>query len=394
MFRNLRYLAGSISLATVLSLVLVSVQASAQVSGATLAVSQAHTSPTRSSLAGQVALRGRVLNANGLGVSGAMVYLYAWPAPKPIKQAPRVGTQVSLRFVGRAASSGTNGQYTVRISVPQALVASAAPNGIVNLQARVAGTGIGFYPFSLRIKPTTAGPVITTVSSPLVAVMRISSTAVHLAATPHDFCYIPHTSLIRNYKRAWGNIDATYMRRSGVQGWVNYEQTQDTNFSVGLSGSTKAGSFTSQGTFSFSATTGFDFTPNPGPSAESYQMQFVPSLFKTTYSPGTNCYVSYSVQPTEETGGNHVKYKIRIPRATHCVPEPSGAWHKSTTTASTISVGLTVAEIGFTASAQTGFSKTDTLSYQNIHGRHGYTLCGVHADPGANPGQIVEGRAR
>lgn len=381
MLRNHRFLAGGVSFVAVLSLVLVSVQASAQT----------HLRSAHSSLAGQVALRGRVLNANGRGVSGAMVYLYAWPAPKPGRQVPRVGTQVPLRFVGRAPS-GANGSYEVRISAPQTLVAAAASNGIVNLQARVAGTGIAFYPFSLRIKPTPAGPVIATVSSPLVATMRISGTAVHLAATPHDFCFIPHTTLIRNYKRAWGNIDATYIRHSGVEGSVSYEQTQDTNFSVGLSVSGKEGSFSDQGTLSFSATTGFDFTPNKGPTAEYYQMQFIPSLYKTTYSPGNNCYVSYSVQPTEETGANHVKYRIRIPRTTVCVQEAAGAWHKSTTTASTITGGLTVAELGFTASAQTGWSKTDTLTYQNVNGRHGFWLCGAHDYPGGtHPGEIVAG---
>lgn len=157
------------------------------------------------------------------------------------------------------------------------------------------------------------------------------------------------------------------MRKSGVRAWVNYEMTQTTTFSLGESGSTGAGGFKGDG---------------------------IPSLYKTVWSPGTNCAVTYSVHPSEETGGNHIKFKIAIPRTPmrFCAPEPGGStWHKSKTTASTIS-GLTVPEIGFTASAQTGWSSTDTLYYKGVVKHHTYWLCGVKDFPGGAPGRVVAGR--
>lgn len=398
-FRNRRNLVGVICLVAALSLVLIFVQASsntAQAAGQPGRFSSAH-----SSLSGQVALRGRVLNADGFGVSGARVYLYAWPMSWPGKRVPRPGAQVPLRFVGLAVSS-TNGRYAARISSSRVLAASAAPGGVVNLMARVAGVGIDFYPFPLRIEPTPAGPVLATLTArpgravPQTADLRVSGTAVHLVARPNDFCYIMHTQWLQNYHRAWGKIDASYMRRSGVQAWVDYQQTQSTTFSVGESASTTAGTFKGDGTFAVEATTGFTFDPNKGPSAEYYQTQFVPSLYKVTYTPGSDCLVTYEVHPSKQTGGNHVKYKIKIPktRLANCVPEAAGKWHKSTTTASTISGGLTIPEVEFTASAQTGWSTTDTLYYQNVNGRHGYVLCGVHDVPGGAPGAVVAGRPR
>lgn len=202
-FRKLRYLTAGMSLVAALSLVLVSVQAFAEANtGLALAVPQpAHPSSARTSLGGQVALRGRVLNAHGLGVSGAMVYLYAWPAITPGNHVERIGGRIPLRFVGRAAS-GANGHYVVRISDRRALATSAAPGGVVNVMARAAGTGIGFYSFSLRIMATHAGPVITPVSAPLTAILRISSTAIQIGAKPNDFCFRQTTTKVKNYRKA------------------------------------------------------------------------------------------------------------------------------------------------------------------------------------------------
>jgi len=203
---------------------------------------------------------------------------------------------------------------------------------------------------------------------------------------PGDFCYVRHTAWVKDYRRAWGNIDATYMRRRGLSAWVSYDASQSTTFSVGFSGSSNKGSFSAGGSYSLTAGFGFDFPPNAGPSSEYYQTQFIPALYKIWYTPGY-CFGGYFTQPRKQTGGFHVQYGIRIPRATHCVPEPRGTWHTHTTRALTISAGLTISEIGFTASAQTGWSITDTLYYKGSH--NGWTLCGVRDDPGGNPGALV-----
>jgi hypothetical protein len=203
-----------------------------------------------SSLSGQVVLQGRVTYADGRAVAGARVLLYAWPGSWPGKRNLHDGEQVPMRLVGKTLSA-TGGQYAVRISAPAALKASAAPGGIVNLQADVVGTraGTSLYPFSLRIRSTPSGPVLTRLwvrESPhgalQTAVLRVSGARTS-AAIAQDFCYDAHTSFVKNYAAEWANLDATYMRFSGVKGWVDYETGQDSTFSVGVSSSADKGSF-------------------------------------------------------------------------------------------------------------------------------------------------------
>jgi len=301
-----------------------------------------------------------------------------------------------MRLVGKTLSAA-GGQYAVRISAPAALKTSAAPGGIVNLQADVVGTraGTSLYPFSLRIRSTPSGPVLTRLwvrGSPhgalQTAVLRVSG-ARNSAAIPQDFCYDAHTSFVKNYAAEWANLDATYMRFSGVKGWVDYETGQDSTFSVGISSSAEKGSFSAGGSYTLSSTIGYTFGANAGPSSEYYQTQFLPALYKITYTPG-DC-VTYFTQPGSQTGGHSLRTGISIPSAGYCVPETAGAtFYRAASTASTTSDGMDISEIGFTASAQTGWSSTDTIYYEDTN-NSSWHLCGVHGEPAESPGEIVAG---
>jgi hypothetical protein len=337
-------------------------------------------------VSGQVALQGRVINSDGRDVARARVMLYAWPASWPGRQSLHPGEEVPMRLVGQAVST-TAGAFAVRISSPAALAASAGPGGLVNLQAGVAGaTGAsGFYAFSLRVTSSPGGARLAGLwgqqAAPRV-VLKIGP------QVPGDFCDVRHTGFVKDYRSAWGNIDATYMRKRGTSAWASYDASQSTTFSVGFSGTGKRGSYNDSGSYSFSSDFGFDFAANAGPSSEYYQTGFDPGLYKIWYTPG-DCFGGYFTQPDAQTGFFHVRYRIPIPRvrASNCGPEARGTWHTRHTRALTISAGLTVSEINFTASAQTGWSTTDVLYYHNNHPN--WTLCGVKSVPGGNPGALV-----
>jgi hypothetical protein len=347
------------------------------------------------SLASEVALRGRIVDANGNAVAGARVQLYAWPASWPDSQVTRPGEQVPTRLVGQAVTTAT-GLYAVRVAVA-ALRASAISAGIVNLQASVVGaTGAsGFYPFSVRIITARSGSVLTRFpasSSTRAAaekVFRLSRSATRLVIHPGDFCDVRHVKFIKNYKAAWGTIDETYMNRSGVQAQANIVRSQTTTFGVGISASGAPGSFSENGSFTFKNTIGFKFKWYNGPGSQAYRMNYRPAKYQEYWSPG-HCTSGYFTQPDKQLAGHRVVSAGKIPIARHCDPESPGTLSMSSSTATTISAALTVAEIGFKATAQTGWSETDTLSYKS--NLNTWWFCGVKDDPAGSPGRVVAGK--
>ena len=71
--------------------------------------------------------------------------------------------------------------------------------------------------------------------------------------------------------------------------------------------------------------------------------------------------------------------------------EKGSSFTKDTTSSGTFSTGLTITEVGFNASAQTGWDTDATISY---HFRNtGINLCGLRDYPtGRHPNFIVAGR--
>ena len=133
---KLRVLITAISLVSFLS-----------VSGAVNAMADAHHagSSRSGSLASQSVVQGRMAWADGRGVAGALVNLYAWPGSKALS-ALRPGKRVPWKLVGSAITA-MSGRYTIRVASPEALLSSAAKVGTVNLEVTSA-TGSGFASFS------------------------------------------------------------------------------------------------------------------------------------------------------------------------------------------------------------------------------------------------------
>jgi hypothetical protein len=349
----------------------------------------------RSTLLGQIAVLGQVVDSTGRGLAGAKVELYAWPGPWPGKQPVHRGERVPMRFIGQTFSAAS-GRYAIRISNPVALKASALRDGTVNLQVAVAGSS-AWYEFPLRITSTSAGPALAGIWarpgarwSPMTVALHVSGST-WKAATKRDFCTTLQTFFDKNYSKTWGAVDETYERYSGISATSKLTNGQNTTFSVGVSGSGAGGSFSASGTFSLGDSVTTQFLPFAGPGSQGYQANYTPSEYTQKYEPG-NCFADDFAQPSVQDDGARVVGAGSAPSTPYCDLQ-SGVASKTyaTTRASTIGAGLTISEIGFTASAQTGWSSNDTITYKNTGGGNFHT-CGQNADPATgSPGRIVTG---
>ncbi len=348
-------------------------------------------------LTGQVAIKGRVLDSAGVGASGAKIVLYAWPGSWPGKQHLHRGERVPLRFIGQAVSS-SGGSYTIRVSAAAALEASAQHNGVVNLQIAVVGSS-AWHEFPLQIISTSAGPALANVMTSRSERLRTLTVNLHVSgsrwkpAAKSDFCYKETSVFDRNYSKTWGAVDETYERYSGIDATAKLTSSQNTSFSVGFSGDGESGSFTSGGSFSLgdSVTTVFDTIDGPG--TQGYQANYTPSEYTEIWEPG-GCVGDDYAQPSVQDDGDRVEGAGSIPSTPtadcdlqHLVYSKQYGY----STASTINSGLTISEIGFTASAQTGWSNNDWIKYINPSGNDWHT-CGENGDPASgSAGRIVTG---
>ncbi len=322
--------------------------------------------------------------------------LYAWPGTWPGKMVIKSGTMVPLRLIGQAVSTAA-GRYMIRVASATELEASAIPGGVVNLQARVAGAAdpSGFYPFSMRIVLTSAGPTLTELPAngarvtAATTVFHLSKSATQRVEDPRDFCYKPTTTFVKNFKKEWSTMDQTYMPASGVKATAGYERGQTTTFGVGVSASGDAGSFDANGSYSIAAKIKGQWQWYKGPSTQDYQVNYTPAKYRVTLSPG-KCPSHYFTQPSGQDAGSQVVSPGGAPMARHCDPEsPKFLLTISGTVASTISDGITVKELGFSASVQVGWDHSDTISYQGTT-KFKWHVCGINADPAnGSPGRVV-----
>ena len=109
---------------------------------------------------------------------------------------------------------------------------------------------------------------------------------------------------------------------------------------------------------------------------------------KKSCNPVINDCTYYKVQSVGWAGGGIWKFPKSAPAATHCVVEKHGeGFHTDNETAVTWSAGLNIPQVGFSASAQTGYDHSARVSFR-FKGRETVQLCGTNTfPPGA--GQVV-----
>jgi hypothetical protein len=338
-----------------------------------------------------------VTDVTGHAVAGARVYLYAWPASWPGRRAVYPGERVPLQLVGSAVST-SSGHYAVGIEYPAAVRSSAARDGIVNLEV-FAGTraATGAYSFPGRVVTLSGRTALTGANSHGIANTTAQEVNIHLMNSgtaessasptvipPGAFVCIPTTTLVQQEKPEWMKLAASFARSSGVTITYTYTMGQSSSIGVGISPTGSPGTFTASGTYTVSISQTISFPPVPGPRSVFYETLVKPGLFKTVWSSPVCGSTTWQTQVIGIAGGTQ-EPRTTPPDATWCTPYQAGAsLTLGNSTASTFSVGLTINELGFNASAQTGYDSSGNLVYDIASGQD---LCGLDNYPAStNPG--------
>ncbi len=316
--------------------------------------SLASSSPASAGTNHAAAVRGTVTTRHGTSVARARVTIYAWPSTAAMK-AQRKGQALQLRPVGHARAS-VSGSYSIRLA--------GTGNYLVRAWTRQA-TGIW---------NVSGGGQRT-------ADVRLTG-----AASPY-LC-IPQETLVKTWNPAPGVVGTSYSRYAGIKQWFTYGSNQSSSIGVGLSSSGDVGSFTFNGSASYSSGTSQTWGSHSSPYSVKYRTDFVPAEYSVS------CGGGYLAKPKEWAGGATVDTNTSPPNATYCVwYDQNTTFTKQDTTAFTFSAGFTTGGLGFTGSAQTGFDTNAELHYDMVNA--GMNLCGTDNYPaGSSPGpkRIVAGK--
>lgn len=219
-----------------------------------------------------------------------------------------------------------------------------------------------------QLQPDSAGIVNLEVDPPA------SSTGV----PPDTAC---GWAFVRDLGSEPANVMQSYSTISGVLQTFTYGQGQSSSLGVGISSSGSYGSFSASGTTSVSTNSTQGFARQRNRSFNHFQTYFEISEYYNA------CDRLDMVRPYQWNAGTNYVHPSGAPGATHCTPmHHAGDWfEKSTTAATTFGVGFST-PVGFTGSAQTGYSGTASIKFNfNVIGQ----LCGVNNTPPNSPGVLV-----
>lgn len=132
----------------------------------------------------------------------------------------------------------------------------------------------------------------------MTVVLRVQGSTWKEAAR-RDFCDHEVSVYDKDYAKAWGKVDQTYERYSGISATSKLTNGQSTTFSVGISGSGDAGTFSASGHFTLGDTVTTQFKTFAGPATQSYRANYTPSEYTHYLNPGhcfENDYAQLRVQ--------------------------------------------------------------------------------------------------
>jgi hypothetical protein len=324
-----------------------------------------------------------VLVATGRTSPGVTVSLYAWPSSRVLRH-QQAGQAVPRKLLA-STTVGPGATYSLR--VPRAeLAAAVVSGGYDNLEIDVGATSWFFTENAAR---------------PAVITRQLS-------ASPQATC--TNWTLYRGLKKAWGTVGQSYVGRGarGTTQSFTYEAGQSSTLGVGESVSTPAGGFTNAGTVSVSTTAEQGF-PTFGVANVNYRTEFKMAEYTQTCTPVAkitpgalatmptakkscnpiiNDCTYFQVKPVEWAGGGTWKLPRSAPTSGFCVVEKRGdSFRTHTEKAVTWSGGLDVLQVGFNASAQTGYDNSAEVSFK-FNGRETVQLCGTNNFP-PEAGQVV-----
>jgi len=332
--------------------------------------------------AGALITQGRVLDVNGQAASGARIRLYAEP-PRAVMSRMRPGQAIRFRQVGSAVTS-VSGRYAIAIRSLGALQAEANPDGIVNLEVTATvGSRSGLFVFPVQLMHAADGTLFAVSSgarrsSPVAANIRLIGLPRFSPAQPTIQCGITH--LLPTYRPHWAVVGQTGAIVGGINQQFTYERGQSSNLGIGVQQA--SGKFSEQGTFSSSTNHTIPFPKFGGNITKNYKTEFQYGLYAQECAPNFTQVYRY-------WGGAQIQ-NIGAIEATYCAFYFKGTapiWQ--TTRAATVRAGIDISEIGFSATAQTGWSVSASVQYWM--GKAGHYVCGTHGPPGSDPRIVIVG---
>ncbi len=303
---------------------------------------------------------------------GMTVEIHAWP-DQAVIQALKPGQKVPWVLVG-TATTGVDGTYSV--SLPLAKLMPEASYGVVNLEA---DTKTGLFGFPVVVAKNSGNAYLA--GSDLVANVPASGTGCGGA-----------WNYIASLGKHWETVGQTYVPTSHATQHFTYKAGQSSSLGWGISASGAPGTFTEQGTYSWSSS--FRETwPTFGANRSVW--------YRTEFHWGEYECIGYHIIPFDGqhvngyAGGARVMTPSFVPNTPQrfCVFQMAGSSPQSNNSAAvtwTRKLALQAVEddagLGFDASAETGYDSSALLTYKVSVGRN---LCGWKGDPGGSPKQLV-----
>jgi hypothetical protein len=175
-------------------------------------------------------------------------------------------------------------------------------------------------------------------------------------------------------------VGATWVDQHDITSQFTFQQSSSSSLEIGESASGKAGSFTADGTNSQSVTNNDWIYPKTHKwNRFEWYSEFSYDKEEQSCSSGRSGIHRFFVESISWDGGTAVASPAHYPTATYCVPVLKGSGTgKSTGTAHTFSVGFSIPVVGFTGSAQTGWSQTAYIAY---HWGKAGQACGTNSYP-------------
>jgi hypothetical protein len=183
----------------------------------------------------------------------------------------------------------------------------------------------------------------------------------------------------------WGNA-------TGVSQHVNYDASQSTTLSIGISVSGKVGSFTANGSETETNASGQGFPTQKSPGFYHFRTWWrIAKYLKVCGGKAAGLRTAvkekHIVRSNGWLAGTNIKKVSKAPKATFCTTELAGSgFHTQSEQAATVSAGLTIAEVKFNVSMQTGYDTSAELKLAFHKNRH---LCGTGGIPAPQAGIVV-----
>jgi hypothetical protein len=304
---------------------------------------------------------GTVTDSFGSLFPGAAVRLYAWPSDDVLGGLAS-GQAVPTTLLA-TTTADSNGRYSLSVS-PASLAAAAVSGTDANLEVD-SSSGSWFFVID------TANPV------PVTADVANAATGPGPGCGPWVYLY--------QLDRAWATVGSAYIWREspGVTGTVAYKQSQSSHLGIGLSATAAYGSFSADGTNSETSATTVGFPEAYAGYFQEFQTHFRTALYQKTCSPGG---VSYHARANGWLGGQNIVSESSAPstQAKYCETYYPGAgsyFLTSNEDAKTWSstLGLGIGNIGFNATAKTGYDTNASLKYNFANATQTNYVCGTNS---------------